>query len=211
MKNYAKIALAGALMLAFQANAQVTNLVQTINFTMTAYFQTSETDSGKAAVNTKTIISILGLELDKVFSEKAKLIVKRDASDIESTGQVFVRETANKVNTDTAVPPEILTETIVRRILDVKVNESKGTVTGKAFTADSVTLNAASGTFDVSGFITEQISTVSKGGNTFQVRSGTLKASGTGTYFASPTAESVDTVLTGTIQLSGKTLEVESD
>ena len=212
MKNYAKLALAGALMLAFQANAQTTNLVQTINFNLTAYEQGDTTETppnvvqkaNKISVRSQDLISLIADDLGTTFSKKAKLIVKRPAGELTG-GQAFVRE-PGKTNVDT--PIEGLTEEPVTRIFDTKFNTEKETLTGKAFTFDHVTFDAGGVSFDLTGFLTETFNTQKGKGGTFTFRSGTMKAAGTGTDSTSG-EEGVPVVLTGTVQISEKEIEVE--
>jgi len=227
MKNAVKLVVIGAL-IAFvatelKAQTTVTNIVQNLTIKYTAYYQMDPTtgsstitlNAGKVSIANSDIIALLGLQLNTVFTSNAKLLLMSDIQGeanpkVDMVPRVVVRDTVAGSTVDTAVG-DFFTARILSSVESGKIKLNPLNVSGTAYEVMTFNMVVNSGAFNVQGFVQSSVATVKYQGQMVgEAHTGTVNVAGQGTYSASAGGGQVDITIKGTVQVSGKNVEVST-
>jgi len=218
MRKSMKLVLVGVLVAfgAAQLNAQTTNIVQNLTLKLTAYYQTDSTTNsssitrnvGKASVGNKDIITLLGLQMNVVFTSDAKLLL---ISDLDSLNpRIVVRDTPGGDTVDTPVG-QYFGVNVIQSVESLKLQVDPLNVSGTGYHVLEFNMGVEGADFSVQGFAQTAISTVKYQGKVVGgVQTGTSNVSGSGNYRVSPAGGLVPITIKGTVQVSGKNVEVST-
>jgi hypothetical protein len=200
-----------------KAQTSVTNIVQDLTIKFTAYYQMDPTtnsttifrNAGKASVVNKDIIALLGLQMQIVFSDNAKLLL---ISSLEEglNPKVVVRDTVsgNTVDTDAG---QYFNAVVMSSVENSKIKLNPLNVSGTGYEVIVFNMAVDTAVFSVQGFAQTAISTVKYQGQVVGgAQTGSMTVSGSGTYGASPAGGLTPVTITGTVKVSGKNVEVKT-
>jgi hypothetical protein len=221
MRNKMKLVLVCTLVVfgALQLRAQttVTNIVQDLDIKLTAYYQKESTtnsgtimrNAGKASISNKDIISLLGLQLNVLFSSDAKLLLISNLEDALNP-KVVVRDTVGGNNVDTEVG-QYFSAVVHSSVENSKIKLNPLNVSGTGYDVVEFNMAVDTAVFSVQGFAQTSISTVKYQGQVVgEVHTGSMNVSGSGTYGAAPGGGLTPVAIKGTVKVSGKNTEVET-
>lgn len=207
MKRIAQFAVIGVLVAigmghqAVQAAVGVrARVFLDVNISLNGVVQTNDNGVMKMRIASRDVIAAIGTDSGKVFSTKAKLLLRFPVGLNE--GPTFVvRDLVGTTNVDFEVSQDILTLSQTDSVQSRATN-SVGMITGTDATVREFIFSSSKGSFDVSGYATASSNNRGLGADLLADAapvSVVAKVSGTGAD-----AEQNFAVLQGTIQLSGR-------
>jgi len=197
---------------AAQSEAQNTalNIVQDLNFKLTAYYQMSPTENssaffrhaGKVSVTNKDLINLIEKEVNIIFSSNAKLLlISTTPQDL--TPKVVIRDKFEGEKFDTDVT-QYFTAEVLASIEETKINKNPLKTNGKSYDVVAFEMNASQTQFKVLGFGNTKVNTGKREGDPVAiVHTGKVDVSGSGDYQVSVLGGVIPVALTGTIQITG--------
>jgi hypothetical protein len=178
------------------------NVYLNITITLNGVTQTSDGGIGKIRISTLDVIEAIGNDASKVFSPKAKLLLKIPVG--MNAGPVFVvRDIVNKTN---AVDFEVSSSTLWSIQIGDSVTSTRtnltGVISGTQATIWEFTFQSSSQSFDVQGYTTESLDNRGNPGEKLaDLCPVTLSSKVTGTGYD---AAGNPVVLQGTVSASGR-------
>ena len=207
MKRIAQLAVIGVLVAVGmeRQNAQGAVGVRArvfldVNVSLTGVVQTNDNGVLKTRIANKDVIAAIGTDSSKVFSPKAKLLLRYPVGLNE--GPVFVvRDLVGTTNVDFEVSQDIMTLSQTDSVLNRATN-SAGVITETDATIREFIFSSSEGSFDVLGYATASSNNRGIGADLLgdvAPSSIVAKVSGTGSDASQNFA-----LFQGTIQLSGR-------
>jgi hypothetical protein len=143
-----------------------------------------------------------------IFSSDAKLLLLTPAASPDTLPPSLQLRVVVRDGVDTDVTT-YFGVSILQAVEDTKTSLAPYETSGKGYDVVEFRMTVAQATFAVQGFSKTKIDEVTYAHETIgRSRSGSFNVSGYGTFSASPGGESVPLVLTGSVKISGKDVEV---
>ena len=206
--------MAGALLAAGASLSQAQNTTlkveQNLNFKLTGYYQMTPTqnsttwfrNAGKISINNKDIITLLGRQVNIIFSNNAKLMLISDTP-VDLTPKVVIRDKFQGTEFDTDVT-RYFSAQILASIEDVKINKSPLKTKGSSYDVIAFDMELDQVHFLITGFGKTQVKTGNYHSDPVAIiHTGTVDASGNGDYKVNIIDGIVPVALTGTVQVNG--------
>ena len=159
MKKIAQLALIGALLAMglgrYNAQAAIgvpARVFLDVNISLNGVVQTNDTGTARIRVSTKDVIGAIGTDTAKVFSPKAKLLLRFPVG-LDEGPTFVVRDIVGLTNVDFEVASDLMTLSQTDSVESRKTN-SLGVITASDATIREFVFNSSKGNFDVLGYTT---------------------------------------------------------